>query len=253
MVGAMLAWSALTAQGEIKFAGFLMDGRQQFIALRDTVSKDTSPWLRLGQSWQGQTLIAFNPATFSVTLRQQENQVVEISSVPNDGPQERLFAVRASPPRGFASKSFEKFALVADGITYRLTWDIGSTHNAPTLSADKVYDFTLIERSYPRLYGADRWYDIAAVAIGHEVLYDREICEVHGGQLRKIEIPTTHGLQAIYLRLTEDRHHLFPHTLSGRITTCMPIQGEPLLETVRVCNDCEAAFKKWDEIHRPKR
>jgi hypothetical protein len=201
--------------------------------LRNSTTKTTSPWLKIGESWHCTTLTSFDPVTETFAVR-------------DDGPRERLIAVRASPQPGFASQAFERLILkTAAGETYTTTWSAGLLHQPPVLVPGKPYDFVLIERSFPKRAGTRVWHDVWQVGSGGRLLFDGGTCEIHGERLVKKEVPTQHGYSRPDLSLLDARKRHFPHAESGRATLCEPLADEPPTHTILICSPCEGAYRRW--------
>lgn len=209
-------------------------GREHFFVVRDLASREKSGWLKLGETWHGNTLSAYDAATGKL-----------VTAPDADRYQRRLIHVRASPQAGFASKASEPLVLVAGDSTYRLNWHVGSIHQAPILAPGRPYDFVLIEHAHPRLHGARVWHDVFRVTSGDRVLFDCRVCEVHGGPLETKLIPTRHGYSPLPLPAAlEARKHKFPHAESGRAVTCLPQEDEPAMTKIWICRACESAYQQ---------
>lgn len=247
--------ASLSVCASVEYGGYMMDGSTCLIILRDTASKDSSPWLKVGETWRGNKITAFDLLSKKLAItRNPVESVIDLQPT-GDGPRKRLIEVRARPQRGFMSKSFERLILEVEGKTYRVDWSMGSIHNPPVLSADREYDFVLNERSFPALYGKDVWHDIHRVSDAGRVLFDGDVCEVHQIGLTPKEIPTRHGYSGLRILEMEIRKHHFPHAEGGRTTTCEPIPGESALTEIHLCAQCDAAYAQWkkepDKFTRP--
>jgi hypothetical protein len=229
----------------MEYAGHMIVSGTCLIAVRDTESKDISPWLEVGEIWRGNRI-----TDFDLFARKIWTKPIEYGSAPDpqpsgDGPRQRLIEVRARPQRGFASKPYEHLTLTASGENYNVDWYAGSIHNPPVLLPDQEYDFVLVERSFPRLYGSRVWHDIQSVSDAGRVLYDRDVCEVHQVGLTKKYIPTRHGLSRFSMTEMDARKHHFPHAESGRAVTCEALPGETPLTEISICGLCDRAYTQW--------
>jgi hypothetical protein len=234
LVLAFLGWSECRC-GDIEVAAHIEDRGQHLFMVRDTASHEKSGWLSLGDSWRGHTLSAFDA---------QSDKLIRTRDPA--GYHERLIRVRAAPQPGFKSKPFERLVLVADNSTYRMEWRAGASHQAPILVQGQHYDFVLIERSHPRLYGARVWHDVSRVSLGVRVLFDRSVCEVHGGRLESKFIPTRHGYSGFPdIKALDIRRRHFPHAESGRSVACEAQPDEPAMTEIWTCRPCEVAYQQW--------
>lgn len=67
---AMLVLFTPGLKGEIEFSGFFTAPREAYFSLTDTDGSRTSGWLKIGQSFAGYTVLAFDEKREVITLRQ---------------------------------------------------------------------------------------------------------------------------------------------------------------------------------------
>lgn len=79
---ALLFLTALGLRGEIEFSGFFLTSKESLFSLTDPESKQSSGWLRIGQSFGGYTVVAFDHAREVITLKRAE-QSREVSLRPS--------------------------------------------------------------------------------------------------------------------------------------------------------------------------
>ncbi|HUR59036.1 MAG TPA: thioredoxin family protein [Opitutaceae bacterium] len=226
-----------------ELASYMQVGERRMFIVRNTATKRMSPWLELGQTWEGRVLTAFDPGRGQFTLT--KDGIAVAFGIDPDGYQERFITVRASPQPGFASKPFERVILASAGKTYTSEWSPGAVHNPPVLLPGQVYDFVLIERSHPRRYGDRTWHEVWRVSAGDGVLFDKEVCEVHGERLQRHVVENTHGYTGMDFERDEVRRQQFPHAKTRRITTCIASPDEPSMIAICLCSQCEAAAVRW--------
>jgi hypothetical protein len=60
----------------VEFGGYSLVARERLFVLYDVDAKESSLWIRLGQTWRGHTLISFDPKMEKLTLRKEEQDVI---------------------------------------------------------------------------------------------------------------------------------------------------------------------------------
>jgi hypothetical protein len=233
---------AAVARGQPEIAGsMVLDGELRAV-IRERITGKSSPWLKVGETWRGYGLVRSNGAPGGLGVTAHVDVGLEIANV---GPQQRLIRVQSRPQPGFASNTSQRLVLTTPDATYHVPWHRGRMHNAPVLEPARVYDFVLIERSFPRLYGAHVWHEVWQIGLGGRLLFDGGSCDIHGERLARKEVPMRHGYSRLDFSYQEARKHYFPHAESGRATTCEALPDEPPTHAIHVCTRCEAAYLEW--------
>ncbi len=235
-------WSA---SGAVELGGWATIGGQQFVVIRDSSTRKTSPWLKIGEAWQGHAVVRREGAFAVVGSTARPASTLAVVRDP-EGAQERFIHVRGSPPASFGSKPHESLLLQTPTATYRVSWRPGSLHRPTVLEPGRTYDFVLIERSNPRRYGSQVWHDVWQVASGGTLLYDGITCEIHGYTLAPTEVPIFNGCIRPNFAFVEARKRSFPHANPGRVMGGDLFSPDELqTATVFVCAACDVAKRAW--------
>jgi hypothetical protein len=127
------------------------------------------------------------------------------------------------------------------------------------LTPEKTYAFTIdeVHRRSSRQHipglenekGDDEFvaYHIVRVALGNEVIFDAEVCEVHHSKMVRKEVPVVYGL--LTLDATPERQ-AFPHGADFVGGGCF--EGPEKTASVYICPDCEKARAEWKQKAEPK-
>ncbi|RYD81674.1 MAG: hypothetical protein EOP84_10605 [Verrucomicrobiaceae bacterium] len=170
----------------------------------------------------------------------------------------------------FKKRDDAAFLVIKDGTeTIDILWSfdlLGETRRSfpVTLSSGTRYVFTIEEEQYSPLEEAgmrlpdsiDRKHfmstrqTLVRISLGEQVLFDREICEVHNRKMKRIDAPIIYGLV-----WHEGKHPTrevyksrFPHYREISFGGCCIAPQKT--ELMFVCGDCKTAHAKWEEENR---
>ena len=68
--------SAAVREKSIEFAGYSILAKDRLFVLYDTDAKESSLWLKLGQTWRGYTVLSFDPKTERLTLSKEKTDLI---------------------------------------------------------------------------------------------------------------------------------------------------------------------------------
>lgn len=74
LVALMCALACVPLRAEVELSGYLKTGEQTKVILRDPAADKTSSWLNIGDTFQGYTIMGFDPAHETVALEKSGEQ-----------------------------------------------------------------------------------------------------------------------------------------------------------------------------------
>ncbi len=116
-----------------------------------------------------------------------------------------------------------------------------------SLQTNRTYTFTVLEEPYKDI----KVPKVIRVRQDDKVIYDQEICELHGTQMEYKTVRIAYGL----IRPKpgepsgEDEKRLFPHRREISFGGCCVEPDSPKTEKVFVCGQCKAAYENWKKEH----
>jgi hypothetical protein len=164
-----------------------------------------------------------------------------------------------SPAKFEIQNGFTRLLFSQGDARYSLSWAVQQPGQELTsyypviLQPGETYTFTLRDVKTPSTGGHEIALlegTLARISRGDNVVYDREVCEVHHAKMQLTDVPILYGLPGKVVGEPAPPPYataqkLFPHQHTVYFGGCIVGPGEEKTKKLLVCAECRAAYQKW--------